>query len=148
MTTENTGSPHDPDYNISVSSTPDSIPPTLEQLKANYNPPAGSTAAQSYNPSQHYPDCTWERATDGPDGVDPDYIWPESSPDKTQEMLHRISEGFNRILLKLDSVEETRATVEKQEAKIETILVLLEKTLRDLKVDEIKPKVEVTESLE
>ena len=55
-------------------------------------------------------------------------------------MLHRISEGFNKILDKLDSVEETRATVVQQEAKIETILILLEKTLREIKANEIKPK--------
>ena len=141
MTTENTGAPHDPDYNISVSSTPDSIPKRFVHRTESYDPPVGSTAAQTYDPNKTYPDVAWERATDHPDGIDPDYEWPENPPDKTQEMLHRISEGCNKILLKLDSVEETRATVEKQEAKIETMLILLEKTLRDLKADQIKPKV-------
>tara|TARA_B100001996_G_scaffold223651_1_gene172094 strand:- start:46 stop:468 length:423 start_codon:yes stop_codon:yes gene_type:complete len=138
MTTENYGVAHDPDYNISVSSSPDTIRET-------YNPPAGSIAAQTYNPNMNYPVSAWERAFDGGE-LDEDYEWPINPPDKTQEMLHRISEGFNRILLKLDSVEETRATVEKQEAKIESILVLLEKALREIKTEQVKPKVEVTES--
>tara|TARA_B100001250_G_scaffold131205_2_gene111995 strand:- start:3116 stop:3535 length:420 start_codon:yes stop_codon:yes gene_type:complete len=139
MTTENTGSPHDPDYNISVSSTPDSIPPTIEQLKEAYNPPVGSTAARTYDPNKLYPDGTWERAHDA-GRIDEEFVWPESPPNRSEMMLHRISEGFNKILDKLDIVEETRATVVQQEAKIETILILLEKTLREIKANEIKPK--------
>tara|TARA_B100001079_G_C16365365_1_gene494863 strand:+ start:24 stop:380 length:357 start_codon:yes stop_codon:yes gene_type:complete len=91
MTTENTGSPHDPDYNISVSSAPDNI-------RAEYAPPVGSAAERTYNPNRHYPDYVYERAMDG--GVpDPDFMWPDDGPDKTQEMLHRISDGFNKILI-------------------------------------------------
>lgn len=133
MTTENTGSPHDPDYNISVSSAPDSIRPTIDQLKAAYHPPAGSIAAQTYDPNKRYIDAAWERAWDG-GMIDPDYEWPDNPPDKTQEMLHRISKGFNNILLKLDGVEETKETVIKQEEKIETMLVLLDKALREIEI--------------
>jgi len=133
MTTENTGSPHDPDYNISVSSTPDSIRPTIDQLKEAYNPPIGSLAAQTYNPNTRYPDTAWERAWDG-GMIDPHYQWPDDPPTKTEEMLHRISEGFNNILEKLGNVEETRTTVVKQEEKIETMLVLLDKALREIEL--------------
>tara|TARA_E500000331_G_scaffold132750_1_gene129822 strand:+ start:3323 stop:3730 length:408 start_codon:yes stop_codon:yes gene_type:complete len=134
MTTENTGSPHDPDYNISVSSSPDKI-------RQYYVPPAGSVADQTYDPNKIYPDGAYVRSLDPITGApDPEYMWPDDSPNRTEMMLHRISEGFNNILLKLDSVEETKATVAKQEEKIEQILVLLEATLREFKTIQIKNK--------
>ena len=133
MTTENTGSPHDPDYNISVSSTPDNIIPDFDQLKANYNPPVGSLAARTYNPNMVYPDSAWERALDG-GVIDALYMWPDAPPNESEQMLHRISDGFNNILFKLDSVEETRSTVVKQEEKIETLLVLVDKILREIEI--------------
>ena len=84
MTTENTGS-HDPDYNISVSSSPDRIP-------EGYVPPAGTPAAETYDPNIRYPDGTHERAMDtGGTGIpDPLMLYPDEPPDMTQDMFDKI----------------------------------------------------------
>ena len=120
MTTENTGSPHDPDYNISVSSTPDRIP-------EGYVPPAGSDAAETYDPNKHYSDFTHDRAMDTlGNGPDPEYCYPDHPPDMTQDLLHR-------ILSKVHDVNELKTIVLEQQVKIDEIHVMLETTLRDLR---------------
>ena len=144
MTTENTGSPHDPDYNISVSSSPDT-------LRAEYVPPAGSIAEQTYDPNKKYPDGAYIRALDPLTGLpDPEYMWPDDSPNRQEMMLHRIAEGFNKILDNQRTIvadtAETKATIIKQEEKIETILVLLEAALREFRSQQFKDTNKVEET--
>ena len=127
MTTENTGS-HDPDYNISVSSSPDRIP-------EGYVPPEGTPASETYDPNAWYPDATHRRAMDNPDkdGPDDQYLYPDQIKDKTTELIHKIlfqvsdtRDRFGQMELKFNEME---ATVQQQNKNIEQLVRIIEKSL-------------------
>ena len=128
MTTENTGSPHDPDYNISMSSSPDRIP-------EGYVPPAGTPAAETYNPNIKYPDGTHARAmdTDGTGIPDPLMLYPTEPPDMTQDMFDKIlsktADMYYRFGLLEKKFNEMEATVKQQTENIEQLVKVLEKSL-------------------
>ena len=117
MTTENTGSPHDPDYNISVSSSPDRIP-------EGYVPPEGSPAAQTYDPNRYYPEGTHKRAMDtGGSGIpDPLFLYPDHPPNMDQDMLHKILDKVADQYVRFGALEDI---VLKQNEKIDELIKLL-----------------------
>ena len=118
MTTENTGSPHDPDYNISVSSSPDRIP-------EGYVPPAGTPAAETYNPNIRYPDGTHARAMDTDSGLpDPLMLYPDEPPDMTQDMFDKILDKTADMYHRFGALEQI---ILQQNDKI----AQLQKTLED-----------------
>ena len=127
MTTENTGSPHDPDYNISVSSAPDRIP-------EGYVPPEGSPASETYDPNAWYPDATHDRAMDTADGTpDEKYLYPDAPPDMTQDMLDKILSKTADMYYRFGQLEEKfnemEATVKQQTENIEQLVRIIEKSL-------------------